>query len=101
MRFVRTYFVADRYGQSVMRFANDVRLVWRNAKRYNKEGSGVYAAADALAKAFECLLERWVMGPWRAKRCGLRSLEMGYWLGTNRCKHHTIQRVELTSVRNL
>lgn len=52
-----------------MRFANDVRLVWRNAKRYNKEGSGVWAAADRLAKAFECLLERWVMGPWRAKRC--------------------------------
>lgn len=51
-----------------MRFANDVRLVWRNAKRYNKEGSGVHAAADALGKAFECLLERWVMGPWRAKR---------------------------------
>lgn len=51
-----------------MRFANDVRLVWRNAKRYNKEGSGVWTAADSLGKAFEVLLERWVMGPWRAKR---------------------------------
>ncbi|CAN0365500.1 unnamed protein product, partial [Scytosiphon promiscuus] len=53
---------------SVVRFANDVRLVWRNGKRYNKEGSEVWAAADKLAKAFEVLLEKWVMGPWRAKR---------------------------------
>lgn len=59
---------AGRYGQSVVRFANDVRLVWRNGKRYNKEGSDVWIAADKLAKAFEILLEKWVMGPWRAKR---------------------------------
>lgn len=57
-----------------MRFANDVRLVWRNGKRYNKEGSEVWVAADKLAKAFEVLLEKWVMGPWRAKRCVVRTL---------------------------
>lgn len=58
----------NRYGQSVVRFANDIRLVWRNGKRYNKEGSEVSIAADKLAKAFDALLEKWVMGPWRAKR---------------------------------
>lgn len=52
----------------MVRFANDVRLVWRNGKRYNKEGSEVWIAADKLAKAFDVLLEKWVMGPWRAKR---------------------------------
>lgn len=52
----------------MVRFGNDVRLVWRNGKKYNKEGSEVWVAGDRLAKAFEVLLEKWVMGPWRAKR---------------------------------
>lgn len=65
---LKTRHSHNRYGQSVVRFANDVRLVWRNGKRYNKEGSEVWVAADKLAKAFEVLLEKWVMGPWRAKR---------------------------------
>ncbi|CAM9777765.1 unnamed protein product [Scytosiphon promiscuus] len=68
LRTIDRRLEASEYGQSVVRFANDVRLVWRNGKRYNKEGSEVWAAADKLAKAFEVLLEKWVMGPWRAKR---------------------------------
>eukprot|EP00455_Lapot_gusevi_P014802 TRINITY_DN1744_c0_g1_i1.p1 TRINITY_DN1744_c0_g1~~TRINITY_DN1744_c0_g1_i1.p1 ORF type:complete len:153 (+),score=19.64 TRINITY_DN1744_c0_g1_i1:58-516(+) len=34
-------------------FAFDVRLVWSNAKHYNQPGSGIYIAADKLAKQFD------------------------------------------------
>jgi Bromodomain/Bromodomain extra-terminal - transcription regulation len=34
-------------------FASDVRLVWNNAKTYNRPGSEIYITADALSKAFE------------------------------------------------
>mmetsp|Transcript_78494 Transcript_78494/g.96043 ORF Transcript_78494/g.96043 Transcript_78494/m.96043 type:complete len:204 (+) Transcript_78494:55-666(+) len=34
-------------------FAEDVRLVWKNAKQYNTPGSGIYIDAEALSQKFE------------------------------------------------
>merc|ERR1719163_1190456 len=34
-------------------FAEDVRLVWTNAKTYNQPGSGIYMVAENLQKQFE------------------------------------------------
>ncbi|ETO28969.1 hypothetical protein RFI_08155 [Reticulomyxa filosa] len=49
--------IASKLGHSEYKdsyaFAEDVRLVWRNAKRYNTPGSGIYVVAENLAKIFE------------------------------------------------
>lgn len=34
-------------------FSKDMRLVWKNAKTYNQEGSGIYVVAHQLEKLFE------------------------------------------------
>ncbi|CAM9927447.1 unnamed protein product, partial [Phaeothamnion confervicola] len=44
-------------------FAMDMRLVWSNAKRFNQEGSPLWAAADALSAEFERLFCEWVLNP--------------------------------------
>ena len=36
----------------------DIRLIWRNCKRYNGEGSDFYALADRLSKRFEELFSK-------------------------------------------
>ncbi|CAN0382884.1 unnamed protein product [Discosporangium mesarthrocarpum] len=53
---------------STGKFASDVRLIFRNARRYNREGSPLYASASRLSKIFETLLGRWVVDPWRADK---------------------------------
>lgn len=34
-------------------FATDVRLVWRNAQKYNRQDSDIYQTAEKLSKTFE------------------------------------------------
>jgi len=47
-------------------FAADVRLVWKNAKLYNQEGSEIYDAAHELEGAFENAFAVVPKGPLRA-----------------------------------
>lgn len=47
-------------------FASDVRLVWKNAKTYNQEGSEIYDAAHSLEKEFEGLFAPIPRGPLRS-----------------------------------
>lgn len=43
----------ESYYANETQFADDVRLVWNNAKTYNQPGSGIYVTADSLSKMFE------------------------------------------------
>lgn len=44
--------------KDVEAFANDWRLLFDNARRYNKEGSWVYNDADEMQKVFEAAYRR-------------------------------------------
>ncbi|MES1907612.1 MAG: hypothetical protein MHM6MM_000696 [Cercozoa sp. M6MM] len=43
---------SNEYG-TCKEFAEDVRLVWRNAMLFNRSGSAIYNAAEKLSKLFE------------------------------------------------
>ncbi|CAM9862982.1 unnamed protein product, partial [Chrysoparadoxa australica] len=53
------------YGMSVAKATTDARLIWRNAKQYNKEGDDVWRAAEHLSQVFETLKEQWIQIPWQ------------------------------------
>jgi hypothetical protein len=40
------------------KFAADVRLVWKNAKTYNRQDSAIYLTADSLSKFFEKRMQK-------------------------------------------
>mmetsp|Transcript_6775 Transcript_6775/g.17738 ORF Transcript_6775/g.17738 Transcript_6775/m.17738 type:complete len:328 (-) Transcript_6775:375-1358(-) len=46
--------------------AQDVRLVWKNAKSYNQEGSEIHIAASSLEADFEAKFQHVPRGPLRA-----------------------------------
>lgn len=35
------------------KFAEEVRLIWQNAQRFNQPGSGIYASSESLSRFFE------------------------------------------------
>ena len=43
-----------------LKFANDVRLIWRNCKLYNLYRSQIWYTAHALSMLFERLFQGWV-----------------------------------------
>ncbi|CAI5733452.1 unnamed protein product [Peronospora destructor] len=48
---------------AVSLFASDVRLVFRNCKTYNTEGSVIWCIADELLRRFEKWLYDWILSP--------------------------------------
>ncbi|TDH64959.1 uncharacterized protein CCR75_002121 [Bremia lactucae] len=48
---------------AVSLFASDVRLVFRNCKTYNAEGSAIWRVADELLRTFEKYFYNWILSP--------------------------------------
>ena len=53
-------------------YANDIRLIWKNAKDFNTPGSGIFCYADQLSKYFErkfCkIVKGFIKNPYPIKR---------------------------------
>lgn len=51
-------------------FAHDVRLVWKNAMRYNRQDSDIYHTAEALSKFFDKKMGKLLKGSTRGGNAG-------------------------------
>jgi hypothetical protein len=63
-RFAQEKLKAGKYATTT-EFGGDVKLVWRNAKTYNQEGSEIYDAAAKLEAEFESKFAPIARGPLR------------------------------------
>eukprot|EP01111_Echinosteliopsis_oligospora_P010886 TRINITY_DN3468_c0_g1_i1.p1 TRINITY_DN3468_c0_g1~~TRINITY_DN3468_c0_g1_i1.p1 ORF type:complete len:439 (+),score=112.36 TRINITY_DN3468_c0_g1_i1:287-1603(+) len=53
LQTIMYYIENHKYDQNYMLYVNDVRLIWNNAKTYNKVNSEIYDFASLLANIFE------------------------------------------------
>ena len=61
MSTIRKRITALTY-KSAMDFKEDWRLMFKNARTYNQEGSWVYVDAEEMEKVFEAVFERVIAG---------------------------------------
>lgn len=54
--------ISANYYKNVLDFREDMRLMFRNARTYNQEGSWVYVDAEEMEKVFDTTFARVVTG---------------------------------------
>merc|ERR1711991_168203 len=62
--------------KEVQEFSRDMRLVWKNAKTYNHEGSGIYVVAHQLENLFEKRFENVKKSPSSRRQSTQKEREM-------------------------